>query len=411
MNKIIYLISISTLLLLTFCTKRIVVEPAFNPIEKLKYDKDTILLQEGQIISSSMPTFTGSEPVSFQMVCTPFSDQISMDDKGIISTSKDLPAAIYNLTIKATNPTGTTSFKNVLTLHVYSFKKAPTEFFYTPNTITLNNNEAGSIPAPTITSTEAVVFSYTERTTGGTVPGISIDKTTGSFTITGLSIEGTYLLDIVASNSIGKAKTTLTIITVKPLVPRFKVNDNYVNFEKDMTFTYSLIPELLSGELPITFDIVEKCNGFLSNNILINKVNGTLYVLPSTPSGLYTIDVKATNKHGTTTIPLTFTYFTNAELMAAGAGKATFKNTVNIEAGKSAQTIASIITGKTIYLFDINNSPSGMTIDEYTGIIHVDANVPKGSYNIKITTTYAYKLRGSFTSASLSSAIITVEVE
>lgn len=223
-------------------------------------------------------------------------------------------------------------------------------------------------------------------------------------------MKGTYLLDIVASNSIGKAKTELTIITVKPPVPRFKINNNYVNFEKDMAFTYTIEPELLSGELPITFDIVEKCNGFLSNNISINKTNGMLSIPPSAPSGVYTIDVKASNKYGSTTIPLTFTYFTAAEYMVP-IPSITLKNAVNIEAGKSNKAVASI-TGKELYSFYLNNNnaPSGMTIEEDNGIIHVDANVPKGSYNIDINITFSYiDQTKRFTSISVKTVTVIVE--
>lgn len=75
----------------------------------------------------------------------------------------------------------------------------------------------------------------------------------------------------------------------------------------------------------MTFDIAERRDGNPSDKIIIDN-SGVIGIRNNAPSGVYTIDVKATNKHGTTTIPLTFTYFTSLEIMAAEPSRVTLNN-------------------------------------------------------------------------------------
>lgn len=389
-----YTLCISALVLMAACTKRIV-EPSLTKVENLKYEKDTLYIQESQTVNSGPLSFTGPGPVSFQLNCTPSSDQITIDEKGIITTNKNLLPNIYNLTITATNPAGKSVFKNALVVKMNAPKRAPGDFFYTPNTFSLKVNQAQIISEPNITysSTEPVAFSYIEKTTGKIVPGITILEN-GSFSIAGLPNPGTYLLDVTAANSVGKAKTTLTINVVLPALPQIEFENNNFNLEKNgMDCIMENIIKITGGSLPIKFDFDVALNGMKKDKatswITINPKNGSIRIKPAAESGIYTLTIYAENDEGKTSFPIRFSYFPSTEFK----GSVSYKSNIDIKKGSQAAIPDYSADNNQIYEFSIN-AGSGITIDKYTGFIHADYTTPTGTYIIKTYVIRPYYFNG-----------------
>lgn len=387
MKKLHYLIFLGFSLL--SCVKREIVNPEFDKITGLSYSTDTLQMREGESRKSTLPTFKGSEQVGFQICSIPFTDQIGIDDKGVIKAEKGLKAGKYIVSVKAINPAGAVEFKNILTIHVDPIAQTPSNFFYTPNSVSVTINTPYTSPKPNIDVVGAVEFSYVNESTGIPVEGISIHSETGEISANRVSV-GEYKLVVTAANAQGKRTTPFTIKVNQLALPKF----SYKNLESSFAINISRPTNGLLGILPVTledsssplkfyFDV--KIDGKPVLNpygLFMNENTGLLIINDQSITGIYILDIYATNAVGTTKVSYTFCLqdnYVNTELYNPGD--------IQIKAG---EWIFPTLPTDRLFTFDLQDEITGkpidgLTIDPVSGVIKSSLSMKKDTYQIIIS--------------------------
>ncbi len=110
-------LAIGGLLLVASCQQKN--EPALFASD-LTYAQPTLETVEGTAIKSTRPTLTGTTPFTFALTSQPATTALRVDADGIISASEKLAPGTYQVSLTVTNPVGTQSFDNALTVLVNS---------------------------------------------------------------------------------------------------------------------------------------------------------------------------------------------------------------------------------------------------------------------------------------------------
>lgn len=110
-------LAVGGLLLVVSCQQKN--EPALFASD-LTYSQPTLETAEGKAIKSTRPSLTGTAPFTFALVSQPATPALSVDTDGVISASDKLAPGTYQVSLTVTNPAGTQSFDNALTVLVNS---------------------------------------------------------------------------------------------------------------------------------------------------------------------------------------------------------------------------------------------------------------------------------------------------
>ena len=269
---------------------------------------------------------------------------------GVISGA---PAAsgTFNVTISATNATGTGSATLVINVALF----APV----------VNS-------APTANGQTGVAFTYqitaangpTSYNATGLPPGLSVNTGTGLISGTP-SATGVFPVNISATNGAGTGNGTVTItITLGPPVITSATTANGV---QGTPMTY----QITASNSPTSFNATG-----LPAGLSVNTANGLISGTP-TAMGAFPVSVSATNATGTGSTTVTF----------------------NIAIGPPVVTSAGVAAGVTgsvfSYTITATNSPTsfgaialpaGLTLDTVTGVIS-GVPIPSGVFNATISAT------------------------
>ncbi|MFB9058108.1 putative Ig domain-containing protein [Mariniflexile ostreae] len=88
-------------------------------LSKLIFSPSEFTATVGKSFASTVPSISGSRPVSFKLVDAPEGFNID-NETGVISleVGNPVPAGVYSLSVEATNVTGTVSFKDIVTIEL-----------------------------------------------------------------------------------------------------------------------------------------------------------------------------------------------------------------------------------------------------------------------------------------------------
>ncbi len=208
-------------------TFSVVVKP--SPPSNLTYSPNTVEINAGTAVTSSLPSIQGTLPITYTMTTSPVTDKISIGNNGTISVASTLTAGTYNVNVTAKNEASTITFNNVFSVTVKSTNtpaSPPSSLSYSPKILTIEQGKAGSSAAPTISGTSPFTFAIGSNNTAN--GQISINATTGVVSAGANTPTGTYMLTITAGNSAGMATFmgALTVVVNAPVVA--------VSFAKDI---------------------------------------------------------------------------------------------------------------------------------------------------------------------------------
>jgi len=194
-----------------------------QPPSDLLYTPDSVNIHAGSNFTSNRPGVNGTRPFTFTIIGNPEPDNISIDNRGIVSTSAALPVGTYPLTIQVANTEGSETFISALTLNVTDVDQAPSALSYSMNSMALDSGTTASSVTPTLSGTAPFTFSLTSSPDAGAA--ITIDNF-GIITAGPPLVPGVYTIDIQVTNSAGTTSFPgAYTITINEVIPVTFTND------------------------------------------------------------------------------------------------------------------------------------------------------------------------------------------
>jgi gliding motility-associated-like protein len=337
----------------------------------LVYSTATQTTNYGIAGSSVAPTVSGGAITYSLNPDAPAAITIS-PTTGIISYGNAVTAGTYNLTVTATNASGSTTAAYTLTVNAI----APSALVYSPAISTANFGVSGSSTTPTINTGGATI---TYSLTGIVPAAVTINATTGVISYDNTLSAGSYTINATATNSVGSTTATynITINAIAPATLVYSTASATTNFG---TAGSSVTPVANNGGAALTYTL----NGTVPSDITINSATGVINYAATLAVGTYPLTVVATNNAGNTSSAYTITV--NATVPSALAYTPAL-STTNL--GSAGLSIAPAINngGATITYSLSGTVPAGITIDPASGIISFDNTLTVGTYPLTITAT------------------------
>ena len=258
--------------------------------EQLSYSASKTVATQGAKGNSVSPTINWHNNPNREFSIQPPTQGISIDkNSGIISWDANLPNGKYNLTVTASSTTGSVTT-------IYSIRKGllkPSDLGYQPNTSTFEYNETGNSVSPTI-DWNGEEGAYT---VSPVITGISINNS-GVIRWESNLFPGTYPLTITASNTIGVATTTYTVVKNSSL--------NSLKFTPDESIQEN---PLAGNSVTPTINWNTSTGTFELNSptaeITIDPNSGQINWTASLGIGTYVVTVTAKNTIGSFSVPYT----------------------------------------------------------------------------------------------------------
>ncbi|MFM7196106.1 MAG: hypothetical protein ACKOYP_15170 [Bacteroidota bacterium] len=150
------------------------VDPVLPPAA-LSYSPASAEIVQGTSFTSTAPVTAGTAPFTFTIDSSPASNQISISNTGVISSTASLAAGTYSISVTAANSAGSKTFSNAFTLTVATAAVAPSGLTYSPSSISITSNQTGSSGLPSITGTTPLTYSVTTIPASG--GKVTIDAT------------------------------------------------------------------------------------------------------------------------------------------------------------------------------------------------------------------------------------------
>ena len=317
-------------------------------------------------------TITGVPTPTVSISVDPAAPQITWNaTESRLDIAEGLVAEIYVVTLTATNLEGTDTHTFTLTV----------------------TDDPGVDVAPTITSADyhTVVYGIGgtfQVTADGTAPitfalidepaGVTINTTTGAITILDTVPVDEYTFTITATNALGddEQEFTLTVIDLadaeEPEIT--SANNTSVVFGIGGTF------QVTADGIPAP---VITINGQPAS-VTINA-SGLIAIAGTVPVGGHDFTITATNDAGYDVQEFTLTVIDPAD---AEEPEITSANYTSVVFGTGG-TFTVTATGTAPITFDLTDAPTGVTINETTGVITIPGTVPVGEYTFTITATNA----------------------
>jgi hypothetical protein len=287
------------LFIFTRCSSDAVEEVVLSPSD-LVYVINQIELVEGQKVNSVMPTIKGTKPFIFSLVSNPASNQITIDNQGVISVLENIAAGVYKVSVSVSNASQVVNFNEVFTINVKRRALPISNLVYAPNSAEANVGTSISSPTPTLQGTQPVTYSFA---VSPTTDRISIDDK-GVITASNTLNTGSYVVAVTARNEVGSVTFTnaftftIRAIISTPTAPTaLSYSPNRINTEQGKTIA-SATPTI-TGTSPFTFSIASTNTG--NGQISINANTGVITASPTTPVGMYNIDINVRNTAGNAT--------------------------------------------------------------------------------------------------------------
>ena len=150
--------------------------------------------------------------LAFQVL--PVSNEISISESGVISSTSNLTEGTYILDVTVSNESSSKVFENVFTLNVVAQPIAPSNLIYSVDSVIIEQGEIFTSVAPTLNGTSPLTFSLSNTT------NLSIDNQGIISTTPNLQL-GKYNLDVTASNSAG-SETFNNAYVIEVIAPTTK---------------------------------------------------------------------------------------------------------------------------------------------------------------------------------------------
>jgi hypothetical protein len=282
---------------------------------------------------------------------------------GIISGTPTSATSLATYTVSATNNGGSTTFGVVMGIN----NIAPSSLSYnSPNNFTRNTSITPL--TPTING-EEITYSISP-----TLPsGLSLDASTGiiSGTPTATSTQTSYT--VTATNS-GGSTTFNVVITINNIAPTNLSYTSPNNYIKDSAIT-PLSPTITGADLNYSI------SPSLPVGILISTSTGIISGTPNATSTQTTYTVTATNSGGSTTFDLVISVVINAP------SSLSYNSPNNFIRNTSITPISPTVTGEGITYSVSPVLPSGLSLDDSTGIISGTPTATSSSITYTIAAT------------------------
>ena len=175
------------------------VDPILPP-SALSYSPATAEVVQGTAFTGTPPLTTGTAPFTYSITTVPSTNQISISNTGVISSTTALGSGVYSITVSASNSAGSKSFSNAFTLTVATAAVAPAGLAYSPSSISITSTVGGTSSLPSITGTTPLTYSLTTTPDNGGKVGIDAS---GRIVISESMAEGTYKVNVRVSNAAG----------------------------------------------------------------------------------------------------------------------------------------------------------------------------------------------------------------
>jgi len=348
----------------------------------LIYAPNNMVLNEGEVGESVIPQVQGSNPMTFSLVSTPFTPNISIDTLGRIKVTDSIPIGSYSIDVMLTNSVGSVTFSNAYSIDVLAIP--PSNLVYAPNSMGLVNGNAGTSVVPTIDGSQSITYTITTSPSTGE---ITVDNQ-GVISASGNLGNGTYIVNVHATNMTGTVDFTnayTVIVSAAANLPSGLVYaPNSLSLEEGNTGN-SVAPSV-SGTTPMTFSLSVAP---ASAGITIDPNSGVISVDASVISGTYNVSVTATNMAGSNLF--TNAYSINVTALTLPSNLSYPIGSLNLTQGTSGSSQQPTINGSTPVTFSITVSPlaSGITVDPNTGVISSNTAVVDGTYLVTVIATNA----------------------
>ena len=242
----------------------------------------------------------------------------------------------------------------ISTIKISVTHAAPTQFSYTPNSLTLTKNSAMTLPSPGIPGESVTFFINPALPTG-----LNLDINTGAISGVPSQAKDQTNYTVTAINDGGSKSTTLTI-TIDPAPPTplsYGMLNNFI-LTKGLTIS-TISPESSPGDA-LTYSITPA----LPNGLFLNKTTGDITGTPNITLGHTNYEITATNKSGSTTTTLSFeiNYATPSNLIYD-------PNSLTLTTGSAMNTLSASITGEGLLFSSDPDLPDGLNLDISTGEI------------------------------------------
>jgi hypothetical protein len=366
----------------------------------LSFTTDTLKINQGSpTVTSPPPAVKGTHPILYSISSSQSSLIAINDSTGAISADSGLAVGTYNVSITATNPAGTQTFTNVITIVINPVK--PFNLRYAPNYMNIVSGSAISSVAPVIQGTTPIIYAISSSPVNSL---ITIDVNTGIITAgSGLAI-GTYSVSVTASNAGGNVQFN-SVYSIQvgataqaPTQLSYSVNSTTINTGQ----TFSSVSPTIMGTTPLIFSLTVSPT---TPSITINSVTGIIAASTNLTEGTYSISVTATNSAGSQVFSNVYTI---TAILAPLTGFSYSVNSLTIVDEVSGTSVVPVISGSLPITYNITSvlpANNSITINNSDGVISVAESSLPGTYTITvdagnsvgiISTNYTVTVNPSF---------------
>lgn len=357
----------------------------------LVYATKNLELFFGTSAKSVAPTFTPNissqitKPTVFKITSKPSTDQISIDQAGVISVSAQTPVGIYQIDVDVEITVGDViakaTYSNAYNVNVKA--ESASALLYSPNSLSLLQGNAGSSVAPSLNGTKPFTFALTSSPA---TDQITINANTGVISASSQTAVGIYKIRVKATNlanSVDFADVFTVNITENVVRPSNLVYQNNSLETFAGTAISSVIPSL-NGTKPIVFGLsVSPANG----QITINQSTGVVSVSSQSAVGTYVISVNTSNSAGSVGFPNILTVIVK-EIVVNKPSNLTYNpSTLTTDQGTASSSSAPNVQGNAPITFGMTVNPANanISINANTGVISASASVALGTYNVSVS--------------------------
>ena len=213
MSKQLKYLSFLLTLLIFSCSSKVGDEEKMEKPSNLSDSNSILNVLLSQSATSVTPTVDngGDENLVFLITSSSVNGITINSLTGVITVSSSTALGTYLISISVSNQFGETNFVSIFTVNVLATLSAPVSISYSTASLDVSNSQTGTSVSPSIDDGGS---SITNISFVSSVTGISINSSTGVISVSDAASEGTHLLSIRLTNSVGSTDFT-DIFTMK----------------------------------------------------------------------------------------------------------------------------------------------------------------------------------------------------
>lgn len=354
-----------------------------TPPSNLVYNPSLLTLNDGELGTSVIPTFSGTSPITFSISTTPTNSNIVISNTGEISVTDTIPAGSYQIDVTATNAAGSVVFTNVYGIDVTEV--APFNLVYTPNSISIAGSNVGASPVPTVEGTLPITYTFTSSPSNA---NISIDPNSGVISSATTLPVGSYSINVTATNTVGSVdfNSIFTINKTATSSPPSNLVYNPNSLTLNQGDAGNSVTPTISGTTPMSYSL---SSSPASSSISINSSTGVITSGPSTPPGTYDISVTAINS--VSSVNFTNVYTITIIGATLPSNLVYNPNSLSLTQGNAGSSVTPSVSGTQpiTYTHTVTPATTGITINSTTGVISANSSVPANTYSVDVHASNA----------------------